>query len=286
MYPQPLFSVFGFEVYAYGVCMALGIAACFAFLIFAFKNKKFNDESIDKILIIGVVAIAVGLLSAMLFQSVYNYIADPSQGFKFGGGMTFYGGLIGGVVAFLAVWNLYIYVIAPKTRIKMLQNNMNAGLCDALVVIPIGILIAHAFGRLGCFFAGCCHGAETDAWYGIYMYASSLGRYATIVPTHLFECVFLFVLAGVIALMHYKFKFEPTLGVYAIAYGVWRFFLEYIRNDYRGDFVSGLTPSQFWSIFMVLAGIGYFFLYKYVLKGMMKHPELQPQKVAEEVEAQ
>jgi hypothetical protein len=37
-----------------------------------------------------------------------------------------------------------------------------------------------------------------------------------------------------------------------------------------------MTPSQFWSIVMVLAGIGYFFLYKYVLKGLMKHPELQP----------
>ena len=27
---------------------------------------------------------------------------------------------------------------------------------------------------------------------------------------------------------------------------------------------------------MVLLGIGYFFLYKYVFKKMMKHPELQP----------
>lgn len=275
----PLFSIFGVEVYAYGICMAVGIIACFCFLMFTFTKKKFNEESIDKILIIGVLAIAVGLFSAMLFQAVYDYIADPSKPFSLGGGMTFYGGLIGGVVSFLAVWNLYVYVIAPRTKIKFLQNNMNAGLCDALPFIPIGIVIAHAFGRLGCFFAGCCHGAETDAWYGIYMYATTLGRYATVVPTHLFECIFLFVLAGVLTLLYYKFKFEPTLGVYAIAYGVWRFILEYIRGDYRGDFLQGLTPSQFWSIVMVVVGIGYFFLYKYVLKKFMKHPELEEEAV-------
>ena len=53
-------------------------------------------------------------------------------------------------------------------------------------------------------------------------------------------------------------------------------------NDIRSsiqmndDGTAMLTPSQFWCIIMVLLGIGYFFLYKYVFKKMMKHPELQP----------
>lgn len=276
MYHQAI-NIFGVEVYAYGICMAIGIIACFVFLMFAFTKNNFNDEAIDKILFIGVFATAFGIFMAMVFQSVYNYIEDPSGGFVLNTSMTFQGGLIGGVSSFLIVWNLYIYVVAPRAKkIKLFQNNMNAGLCDALPVIPIGITIAHAFGRLGCTFAGCCHGAETEAWYGMYMWASSYGRYATVVPTQLFECVFLVALGSVMAILYFKFRFNCNFGLYAVAYGVWRFLIEFARDDHRGELVGGLTPSQFWSIVMVVIGIAYFFAYKYWFKKQMKHPENQP----------
>lgn len=275
MYPDPLFSIGNVHVYAYGVCMAVGIILCFVFLLWTFSYKNFNEECTDKMLLLGIVATGIGIVFAMLFQSVYDYIADPEAGFKFGS-MTFLGGLIGGVGSYLIVYNVYVYAIAPRAKSKMLQNHMNASLTDAIPFIPIGIVIAHAFGRLGCSFAGCCHGPETDAWYGIYMYARSFGEYTKVVPTQLFECIFLFILAGVMALLYFKFKFNCNFGVYCIAYGVWRFLIEFVRDDDRGGFIPGLTPSQFWCIIMVIIGIGYFFLYQYVFKKMMKHPELQP----------
>lgn len=259
-------------IYPYGICMACGVLACFAFLYLTMLKKNFNDEAIYKILFIGVFATLFGVFMAMIFQGIYDVI----DGKKFTlGSMTFYGGLIGGVGGFVAVWNLYVYVVAPRTKFKTLQNNMNAGLTDAIPFIPAGIAIAHAFGRLGCTFAGCCHGARTDAWYGIYMYTNEYG-YAKVVPTQLFECAFLVVLSVVMILLYYKFKFNCNFGLYSIAYGIWRFCIEYARDDYRGSFIAGLTPSQFWSIVMVVLGIAYFFVYKYVFKPRMKHPELQP----------
>lgn len=264
-----------FGIYFYGLFMAVGIIACFVFLMLAFSKRNFNEEAIDKILLIGVFATAFGIFMAMVFQSLYDFIENPAAGFKLNTSMTFQGGLIGGVSSFLIVWNLYVFVIAPRSRWKLLQNNMNAALTDAIPIIPIGITIAHAFGRLGCFFGGCCHGAETDAWYGIYMYATSFNKYTTVVPTQLFECIFLFVLSAIMILLFYKFKFNCNLGVYLISYGVWRFLLEFIRDDDRGGFVKGLTPSQFWSIVMVVLGVAFFFAYKYFLKRFMKHPELQ-----------
>ncbi len=288
MHPEPIFTLFGGGVYLYGICLAAGIVACFAFVLFTMDYKNFNEESSNKILLVGIVATGLGVLMAAVFQGVYDVIAGKEFSLS---GMTFYGGLIGGVSTFLLVWNLYIYVIAPRAKdvvwttkdgkthtvkLKFLQNNMNAGLLDAVPFIPIGIVIAHSLGRLGCFFAGCCHGAETDAWYGIYMYATSLGYSAKVVPTQLFECIFLAVLAIVMAVLYFRFKFNCNLGVYCIGYGIWRFIIEYIRNDYRGDFVQGITPSQFWAIIMVVLGIGYFFAYHYLFKKWMKHPELQP----------
>lgn len=279
MHPQPLFEIFGQPVYAYGICMASGIILCFAFLMFTMWYKKFNEAATNAILLIGVFGTGFGIFMAMLVQSILNYAADPTAGFKLAG-MTFMGGLIGGVGSFLAVWNLYVFVIAPRTKINFLQNKMNASLTDALPFIPIGICIAHALGRLGCHFAGCCYGMPVD--WGLPVSANdSLLR----VPTQLFEMSFLFLLAGVMAFLYFKYKFNYNFGVYAISYGIWRFILEFFRDDDRGALILGLQPSQFWSIFMVLAGVGYIFLQYYVLKNFMKHPELAKSAAPAEGEA-
>lgn len=266
------------EVYLYGICMALGIISCFGFLMYTMWKKNFNDEATDKILLIGVFGTGFGILSAALFQGLYNYIDNPAGGFSLSG-MTFIGGLIGGVLSFLGVYWLYIYVIAPRTKIKLLQNNMNATLTDALPFIPVGIAIAHAFGRLGCFFGGCCYGMEAD--WGLYCAGSySNGIYSQgpkVVPLQLFEMSFLIVLAVVMAVLYFKVKFNYNFGLYAVAYGVWRFCIEFARGDERGQFIgTALSPSQFWSIIMIIVGAGYFFLQYYVLAKHMKHPELQP----------
>ena len=280
MHPQPLFEIFGKGVYAYGVCMAVGIILCFGFLLFTMWYKKFNDTSTNAVLLIGVFGTAFGIFAAMLVQSIYNYIADPSKGFQLAG-MTFIGGLVGGVVSFLAVWNLYVYMVGPRTKWKWLSSkSMNAGLSDALPFIPIGIAIAHAFGRFGCFWAGCCYG-EPAEWglpcatgWNKTLQMSMDG--VNVIPTQLFEMCFLILLAAVMVFLYFKFKFNYNFGVYAIAYGIWRFVIEFFRIDDRGG-VEGasLTPSQILSIIMVLVGVGYFFLQYYVLRKLMKHPEQQ-----------
>lgn len=278
MHPQPLFHIGSQGVYAYGICMAGGIVLCFAFLMFAMWKMKFNEDATDKILVIGVFGTGFGIFAAMLFQATYNYIANPSAGFSLNGSMTFIGGLIGGVLSFCSVYWIYIYLIAPRTKIKLLQNNMNATLTDALPFIPIGICIAHAFGRLGCFFGGCCYGIETDSIFGIACSAPGGVHSDTLVlPTQLFEMSFLILLAVAMCILYFKFRLYYNFGVYAIAYGVWRFIIEFYRGDVRGEFIgNALSPSQIWSIVMVAVGIGYFFLQKFVFAKHMKHPELQP----------
>lgn len=272
MHSEAIFTIFGQEVYLYGICMAVGIICCFLFLMFTMERKNFNEETIDKGLLFGIVATGIGVLMAAVFQGLYDYIEDPSGGFSLSG-LTFYGGLIGGVASFLIFWNLYIFVIAPRAKSKLLQSHMNAGLCDALPFVPIAIGIAHAFGRLGCTFAGCCYGASTDAWFGM-VFTTTSGH--AVVPTQLFECIFLVLLTIVMAVLYFRFHFNLNMSVYCFAYGIWRFLIEYVRDDHRGSFVAGLTPSQFWAIIMVILGVAYIFAYKYLLKRMMKHPELQP----------
>lgn len=64
------------------------------------------------------------------------------------GGFVFYGGLLG---AILGVW---IYCRQYKVPFQPLLD----------IFAPV-IPLAHGFGRIGCFFAGCCYGKE---YHGIF----------------------------------------------------------------------------------------------------------------------
>ena len=240
MYPDKILGLF----HLYGLMIAIGILACFGLLFWYGKKKNIEENFVDFLFYNGVISIAVGFGSAALFQATYNWIETGHWEWQ---GITFIGGLIGGIVTFLVVY----FIMRKRYKTRLL---------DVLSFIPCCILIAHAFGRLGCLFAGCCHGPETDAWYGIYMYAVSFGKYATVVPTQLFEALFLFALCGICFFLVWKFNFKHNLSVYLIAYGIFRFCLEYVRADDRGELVPGLTPSQFWSVVMVVAGIALIFV--------------------------
>ena len=267
MYPNELFNILGISVDLYTICFLVGVISCLVFTIIAMKKCGYSSTARDTIIIIGIFAIMIGLLSAALFQAFYNLIAG--RGFTFEG-MTFIGGLIGGVIAFLGIYFLYVYVINPRLKEKsFFKSDMNKGVWYLLRIAPISITIAHGFGRIGCFFAGCCYGKETDAWYGIQF----PGLHTKVIPTQLFEAIFLFVLSATMIVLLFVVHFKYNMSVYLISYGIWRFVIEFFRDDYRGSFIPGLSPSQFWSIIMVLLGIAIFFLYKKFDPKFNKEPE-------------
>ena len=123
------------------------------------------------------------------------------------------------------------------------------------------IPLAHAIGRLGCFFAGCCHGKETDAWFGVKMLTENGWR--TVVPVQLFEAIFLFAVAGILLWLFFKReKALPLMPIYCGFYGIWRFFIEYARADDRGaSFISFLSPSQLTALLLIVIAIIYICLF-------------------------
>ena len=241
MYPDELF----FGIHLYGVMIALGVLACFLVLFYLGKKKGLVPTFVDFVFYNAVFAIAFGFFSATLFQATYNYIDDPEMGFTLGNGFTFIGGLIGGVISFLAVYFLF-------------RKKLSGNLLQVLPIAPCVITIAHAFGRIGCAFAGCCYGMETDSV--ISMYNHNAYR----IPVQLYESFFLFILFGVLTLLYLKKDFKQTLPVYLVTYGIFRFIIEYFRGDERGKLFGSdiISPSQFWSILMVVIGISLFFILK------------------------
>ena len=260
MYPDELFNILGVSIDLYTICFIVGIIACLIYMRIAMKKSGYSPTASDTILVVGIFAIMFGLAFAVLFQSFYDFLKHPDGGFRITGRMTFLGGLLGGIFAYLGIYLLYTKLINPRLKEgNFFKSDMNKGIWYAIRFIPPSITLAHAFGRIGCLCAGCCHGEPTDAWFGIYN--AELGQNA--VPVQLFEAIFLFILTVFMIILFFKFKFIDNLALYLVSYGVWRFMIEFFRADDRGGKILGLYPSQFWSIIMVIAGIAFFFIYRY-----------------------
>jgi len=233
MLPDPIFL----NVHMYGVMIAVGLGIAFLVLTLFGKRIGLHEKFSDFIFYNAMASIMIGFGSAALFQAIYDYIENPAAGFSFNGGITFIGGLIGGAGFFLLV-----YII--------LRKRLTGRLIDMLSMAPCVITVAHAFGRIGCFFAGCCYGKETDSIFGVQF----PHLFHKVHPTQLYEAVFLFVLFIVCSLLLLKWKFQYNMSVYLIAYGAFRFVLEFFRGDDRGAFLGIISPSQFWSLLMIVLG--------------------------------
>ena len=252
MYPNEIFA--GIDLYLIMLC----IAAISAILVYRFiADRRGVCADLQNLCLFNAVAsILVGYYSAVFFQALYNI---PKYGeFRLNSqtGATFYGGLIGGATCFLAVYFIVGRIIFKKeaTHVKSFWLISDIGAAC--------ISMAHGFGRLGCLFAGCCHGSETDAWYGVYMPA--IGK--RVVPLQLYEALVLFALFAFLAYRVLKGK-TYNLSIYMALYGVWRFLIEYARDDYRGyTFIDFLTPSQLTAIIMIIGAAVLFVFERAVLK--------------------
>ena len=264
MFPNA--SFLGLDLYWWMIVVGI-IAAMVSFRLLheraGISVKVFNFS-----LIVAVFGIVLGYLTAVLFQSWYNYL--DTGVFKWGVGATFYGGLIGAVIVFLAIYfGAGHFIFKDKLHIREFNKMLS-------LIMPC-IVIAHGFGRIGCLFDGCCYGAETNSWIGINMYTG--GEWQNRVPIQLFEALFLFALFAVLIYLLINKKCEYTASIYLISYGVWRFAIEYARDDVRGSSGIGfLTPSQLTAIIMILAGVGLIFLYKYLLKNIYKRAGTNEEK--------
>jgi len=230
----------------YGVLLGVGIIVLVEYAIYAFEKKeRYPRAATNKFLIFIALSLAFALLSALLFDAVFHYFQTGVFAF---GPITYIGGFIGGV----AVFAVLIYFFYPDERKNILQL-LN-------IIIP-GVVLAHAFGRLGCFTAGCCYGRETDGVFGV-LFPPGTNPYADgirvpIHPTQLYEAFFLFAFFFVLVYVP-KVK-KHKFASYLIGYGVFRFVMEkFFRDDPRG-LLFGFPPSLVLSFLMVLTGIAILF---------------------------
>ena len=251
MHPD-LFSIGFLHVKTYGCCMALGFFVAWQVLVYLCKRVGRPFESVGNLLIALMVSGVVGSRIAYVIEHWHaEFASRPMDVIRVDqGGLMFYGGLILATVVF-ACWCMF-----------KRENPLAVGdlLC---VAIPVG----HAFGRIGCFFYGCCYGKQSasalavsfprgsPAWYeqlNLGQISSMAKESLPVLPTQLFEAAANALLFAVLFAFYRRFR-GGTTALYLIGYAVIRFSMEYVRGDPRAA-VGPFSISQTISIALLVAG--------------------------------
>lgn len=249
MYPE-LFRIGSFPVTTYGIFLALGmLLALFTTSRLAARDGLPRERIYD----LGLWTLVGGLVgSKILMFFVEDNVNVFSLDFLRSGGV-YYGGLIGGFLA--------VVILVPLYKLPFWK------VADAFAP---GVALGQAFGRQGCFSAGCCWGKPTTLPWGVHF--TELGHEYTGVPiygpdandvylhpTQLYESFIMLAVFVFLFYLHRRKKFDgQVLIAYGIIYSIVRFSIEFIRDDPRGDLLgftslTGLSTSQGISL-LVAAG--------------------------------
>lgn len=237
-----LFSIGPITVHTYGVMIAIGVLAC---LFSGEARAKKRNMDADVLYPMTFLCVVLGFFAAKVLFCIVEwktFIRNPLHMLS-NSGFVVYGGILGGILT------AYVYC-----RIKKLS------FVDYFDLMMPSVALAQAFGRIGCFFAGCCYGRETDSFIGIaFSHSDFAPNGVKMIPTQLFSSAGMFMIAGI--LFWYGRKERPRIKVgalYLILYSIGRFTIEFFRNDYRGE-IGIFSTSQFISFFVLVLGITLFF---------------------------
>ena len=212
-------------------------------------HRKSGGEP-GRVIDVALIVVVCGLIGARLLFVLINFRYYSSNTLEtvmvWKGGLVFYGGLIGGILALLGC--IRFYRLPPWSMLD---------------IGAVAIAIGQGLGRLGCFSAGCCYGRLTDLpWAVTFTDQRCLAIDVLnhpVHPTQLYSFLFLMGLTGFLVWLQPRKKF-PGQGAaaYLVLYGLFRFGVEFLRSDPRGAFsVMGTTlaTSQWISLVAVAAGV-------------------------------
>ena len=216
---------------SYGVLLtlALGVGALLAL-------RRGKQAGLEEGALISSLALAVasGFVGAFACSVVVRFIQLGSLSAALAQpGIVFYGALIGGAAG--------LSVGARSFGLPLLAA------WDAMLpALPI----AHAIGRVGCFFGGCCFGAHTELPWGVTYPGELIARH----PWPLYEAAMLCALA---ALFWHAPKNETPPGRralrYVLGYACSRLLLEPLRGDAVRGVFGVVSTSQLISLLIIAA---------------------------------
>jgi len=240
---------------AYFFWMMLG---CLVATEVAIREARRSKESPAEILKLSIFAILAGLLGARSFHFLFvapeQFLDSPlSFLMVWKGGMVFYGGFVGGLIA-VVVWS----------RLK------GVSILRLGDILAAPLMMGLALGRIGCLSNGCCYGRPIDwgsglEWpWAVTFLTGQVPRALQGIPLHptqayaSLNAVLLFLIIGAI---RRRQQFDgQAIGALLVLYGVTRSTLELFRLDLGRNFLfeeswgQVISTSQAISVPMIALG--------------------------------
>ena len=267
----PFISIIGRSIGTYQISVLLGIFSTGIYVCRLCTKNGYDDSDGINFLLLSSIGVFVGghilysIVNYKIFINIIKYISSINSLHNFidaifliWGGNIFYGGLLGGIL-------ITVIIINKQPRYKYLLD----------FVAP-AIPLFDFFGRIGCFFAGCCFGIESifgfTFHHSIVEEANGVNRF----PVQLLEALINLILFLALDILRRKNIFMNNLiFLYLLFYSIARFFIEFLRGDaYRGIFFI-FSTSQIISIFIfcfIIPKIFRIFKDKYELNRLVRHP--------------
>src|SRR5688572_9716729 len=166
----------------------------------------------------GIAGVLGGLLGAKVVWSVEHAGQEPMADLLLSrGGMSWFGGLFGGVAA--GLWML------RRRGVPLM-----AGLAAASPSLALG----HAIGRIGCFLVGDDYGRPSDLPWAVAFPEGLPPTDVPVHPTQLYEAIALVVIASVLVRWRRAGASDSVvLGRYFVLAGSTRFAIEFLRVNAR-----------------------------------------------------
>lgn len=227
-----------FTIHGYGVMIGIGILAAFYVSERQAKKVGMSPDEASNLIFICLITGFLGSKITYILTNLQAFLQNPAS-FLSSDGWVVWGGIIGGIIGGW-IW----------CRIRKLDFMAYFNL-----MIPV-VALAQGFGRIGCFFAGCCYGKETTGPGIVFPHGSLAPSGVKLIPTQLISSLGDFALFFIL----YRIYNDPehrneTAAWYLILYSIGRFLVEFLRGDEIRGFILGLSTSQFISIFMFIAGV-------------------------------
>jgi len=242
----PIFSLGPITVHTWGFFVSLGFLVGLLLARHEAKRRGLATEKVVDLcfwIIIG--ALFGARLSHVLFYEPSFYLARPLEILKvWQGGLSSFGGFFG---AILVGW-LYL----KKQKLNFLQW------AD---VIIFGLPLGWGIGRLGCFLTHLHPGVKSNFFLAVNFPDGPR------LEMGLLEAIFSLLFFGYFLLMRRRPRWRGFYLInFALIYGVWRFFADFLRAQDIGGGVDarylGLTPAQYGSLIFIVVGLWLWLLLK------------------------
>lgn len=242
----PVIHLLGRSVPSYWLCALIGLSVC---SVIAFvRHRSFHSllqvdiTNIAAFLLIGMVLGGRCLSILTMVPLIVRNWSTLSGNFSalvniLSNGMVFYGGLFGALLAM----TIYIRRYHLDRRLYF----------DYLV--PLFPLF-HAFGKIGCFLTGCCHGKYSACCGIAFSHSTSAQNGIPYFPIQLVCAACNLILFLALLLFERRHHGEgKTLTAYLSIYAIGRFIIEFFRGDTIRGIVLGLSTSQWISLIVLFA---------------------------------